>query len=105
MRKEKDMTTEKRKHLAVWISVIFIFVTLISLFYIVKEENHKCTGEDCPVCACVHQAEQTLKNLSTGMVVVFRPLVVLEAGVLLAAVCFLKLIPRSLVSQKVRLND
>lgn len=99
------MTTEKRKHLAVWISVIFIFVTLISLFYIVKEENHKCTGEDCPVCACVHQAEQTLKNLSTGMIVVFHPLVILEAGALVAVVCFLKLIPRSLVSQKVRLND
>ena len=44
MRKEKDMTTEKRKHLAAWFSIIFIFVTLASLFYIVKEENHKCTG-------------------------------------------------------------
>ena len=44
MRKEKDRTTEKRKHLAAWFSIIFIFVTLASLFYIVKEENHKCTG-------------------------------------------------------------
>ena len=33
MRKEKDMTTEKRKHLAAWFSIIFIFVTLASLFY------------------------------------------------------------------------
>ena len=32
------MTTEKRKHLAAWFSIIFIFVTLASLFYIVKEE-------------------------------------------------------------------
>ena len=99
------MTTEKRKHLAVWISVIFIFVTLASLFYIVKEENHKCTGEACPVCSCVHQAEQTLKNLSTGMVVFFRTLIVLESGVLLVAVYSQKLIPRSLVRQKVRLNN
>ena len=38
------MTTEKRKHLAAWFSIILIFVTLASLFYIVKEENHKCTG-------------------------------------------------------------
>ena len=28
MRKEKDMTMEKRKHLAAWFSIIFIFVTL-----------------------------------------------------------------------------
>lgn len=48
------MTTEKRKHLAAWFSIIFIFVTLASLFYIVKEENHKCTGEDCPdLCVCL----------------------------------------------------
>ena len=99
------MTTKNRKHLAAWLGIIFIFVTLASLFYIVKEENHKCTGEDCPICACVHQAEQTLKNLSTGTIVVFRTFMVLEAGALVAAVCFLKLIPRSLVSQKVRLND
>lgn len=31
MRKEKDMTTEKRKYLAAWFSIIFIFVTLASL--------------------------------------------------------------------------
>lgn len=54
------MTTEKRKHLAAWFSIIFIFVTLASLFYIVKEENHKCTGEDCPVCACVEGADKIL---------------------------------------------
>ena len=48
------MTTEKKKtSCKAWFSIIFIFVTLASLFYIVKEENHKCTGEDCPVCACV----------------------------------------------------
>ena len=99
------MITKKRKYLAAWISIIFIFVTFASLFYIAKEENHKCTGEDCPICACVHQAEQTLKNLSTGMIVAFCTLVVLEAGILVIPVCFIKLIPRSLVSQKVRLND
>ena len=99
------MITKKRKYLAAWISIIFIFVTFASLFYIAKEENHKCTGEDCPICACVHQAEQTLKNLSTGMIVAFRTLIALEAGILVIPVCFIKLIPRSLVSQKVRLND
>lgn len=99
------MTTKNRKHLAAWLSIIFIFVTLASLFYIVKEENHKCTGEDCPICACVHQAEQTLKNLSTGTIVIFHTFMVLEAGVLLADACFLKILPRSLVSQKVRLDD
>lgn len=33
------------------------------------EANHHCTGEACPVCANIHQAEQTLRNLSTGTIV------------------------------------
>lgn len=69
------MTTEKRKHLAAWFSIIFIFVTLASLFYIVKEENHKCTGEDCPVCACVEGADiflDYLSDQSKSMSVLYR---------------------------------
>ena len=99
------MTTKKSKQLAALISILFIFVTFASLFYIVKEENHKCTGENCPICASVHQAEQTLKNLSTGTIVAFRTIFVLIAVVsLFSAYCWI-LLTVSLVSQKVRMND
>ena len=105
MRKEKDMTTEKRKHLAAWVSIIFIFVTLASLFYIVKEENHKCTGEDCPVCACVHQVEQNLKNLGTGFAVDFCAIFSVLAIVSVICCQTENFFCTSLVSQKVRLNN
>lgn len=38
------MTTEKRKHLAAWFSIIFIFVTLASLFSILSKKIviHTC---------------------------------------------------------------
>ena len=99
------MTTEKRKHLAAWFSIIFIFVTLASLFYIVKEENHHCTGEDCPICANIHQAEQTLKNIGNGAItiVTVNPVCILFA--LLIVGQFLLVSDTSLVSQKVRLNN
>ena len=85
--------------------VIFIVVTWFSLFYIEKEENHICTGEDCPICACVHQVEQTIRNLGTGA----DPL----GGIFTVVMCFLAVhtwnfcqIPAtSLIRQKVRLND
>ena len=51
------------------VCILFLFVTFASLFYIVEEANHHCTGEACPVCANIHQAEQTLRNLSTGTIV------------------------------------
>ncbi len=94
-----------RKKSAVFICIIFLFVTFASLFYIAGEENHDCTGEDCPVCACVHQAEQTLRNIGTGKIVTpFVGTFIAESGILLALpvlyLCF-----TSLVNQKVRLND
>ena len=63
------MTGKKKKCIAAIICILFVFVTFASLFYIVKEADHECTGENCPICACVHQAHQTLKNLGTGTII------------------------------------
>ena len=71
-----------------------IFVTFASLFYVAREEDHNCTGKDCPICACVHQAKQVLRNLGTTPAV----------GFFVSPVIFIVL-SISLVHQKVRLND
>ena len=52
------MDTGKKKSMAAVICIFLIFVTFASLFYVAREENHNCTGKDCPICACVHQAKQ-----------------------------------------------
>lgn len=99
------MSTKTRKRSAMILCVIFVVVTWFSLFYIEKEENHICTGEDCPICACVHQVEQTIRDLGTGA----DPL----GGIFTVVMCFLAVhtwnscqIPAtSLIRQKVRLND
>ena len=61
------MNANRKKNIAVIACVLFVFVTLASLFYIAKEENHQCTGEDCPICACIRQAEQIVKNVGTAV--------------------------------------
>ena len=87
-------------------SMYFIlFVTFASLFYIIKEENHNCTGEDCPICANIHQAEQTLRNLGAGMVIHATVNPVLFMFVLAIAGQAFVVSNTSLVSQKVRLNN
>lgn len=101
----KEMYTKKQKILAAFICAVFILVTFFSVFFIVKEADHDCTGEGCPICACIHQAEETLKQLGTGTVGAsdFQPAVAMFA---LALVCAFLFVPyTSLVSQKVRLND
>ncbi len=87
------------------ISVLLIVITLASLFYIVKEENHYCTGDECPVCACIRQAEQTLRNLETGTAVNAAAHMLFKCTVMLLSVVYLFVGCVSLVSQKVRMND
>ena len=99
------MNANRKKNIAVIACVLFVFVTLASLFYIAKEENHQCTGEDCPICACVHQAKQVLRNLGTTPAVGFfaSPVIFIAETVALPGLWIILSI--SLVHQKVRLND
>ena len=69
------MTGKKKKCTAAIICILFVFVTFASLFYIVKEADHECTGENCPICACVHQAHLLSAELEkrTPRTVFMRP--------------------------------
>ena len=99
------MNTRTKRTFSVAVCILFLFVTFASLFYIVKEENHHCTDEDCPICANIHQAEQTLRNVGNGTITIaaINPMPILFA--LLITGQFLLVSDTSLVSQKVRLND
>lgn len=99
------MYTKKQRTLASLICAVFIIVTSFSLFFIVKEADHDCRGENCPICACIHQAEETLKQLGTGTVGVSAFLPFVETFVLALACTFLLVPCTSLISQKVRLNN
>ena len=88
------MDTGKKKSMAAVICIFLIFVTFASLFYVAREEDHNCTGKDCPICVYVHQAKQVLRNLGTTPAV----------GFFVSPVIFIVL-SISLVHQKVRLND
>ena len=96
---------KKFRKFSAMIAVLLVIATFASLFYIAEEENHDCTGEDCPICVCIHQTEQVLKNMTTGLVhvCVFQAVLV---GCVITGISLSWLIIRtSLVNQKVRLND
>ena len=99
------MNVNRKKNIAVIACVLFVFVTLASLFYIAKEENHQCTGEDCPICACIRQAEQIVKNVGTAVnYSVTAGLILVRRSGILATGC-LCVLCITLVSQKVRLDS
>ena len=96
---------EQLRQIAKQWKIILSVVTLASLFYIAKEENHQCTGEDCPICACIRQAEQIVKNVGTAVSYsVTAGLIFVRRSGILATGC-LCVLCITLVSQKVRLDS
>lgn len=99
------MYTKKQRKLVLLACIVYISVIFLSSVFIVREADHDCVGEDCPICACIAQAEQTLKQLGTGKA---ETLAWLPAVVLLILVIsyVFRFVPCStLQSCKVRLND
>ena len=85
--------------------LMMLVILLFSAFFIAVEAEHDCCGEDCPVCVCIRQCENTLHGVVDGTeaqlcFIVPVLLVLLIAGALAAAV------PQDTpVSGKVRLNN
>ena len=74
-------------------------------YFVAREEDHNCTGKDCPICACVHQAKQVLRNLGTTPAVGFFVSLVIFIAETVILPGFWIILSISLVHQKVRLND
>lgn len=82
-----------------------LFIVLFSSSYIAGHVHHHCTGEDCPVCACIHQCESMIRNMGDGVAVftaVVLPILVAFASASMPDLAFLWGTP---VSRKVRLNN
>lgn len=86
--------------------VHFIYCCDICLPFLYRKElNHECNGEDCPVCACIQQAQQMLKKLSTGTVVSQVAGLIVVVAVTSVFTRSLFIIKNSPIRQKVRLNN
>ncbi len=85
--------------------LMMLVLVLFSAFYIAAEADHDCCGEDCPICACIHQCENTLRGIGDGAAV--RSAAVAPAILILFAAAFViaAVSQDTLVSRKVRLNN
>ncbi len=86
-------------------ALLMLFIMLFSVFYIAAESDHDCTGEDCPICACIGQCENTLHQIGdviASCAVVILPIIYMHVSICLFAVIFPQ---ETLVSIKVRLNN
>ncbi len=103
MRRSDDL--KAIRIIACIMATVVLVVMLFSASYIAGHSHHHCTGEDCPVCACIHQCESIIKGLESSLIAlvsVILPLVILSTAKSLPAILFTWGTP---VSKKVRLND
>lgn len=99
------MYTKKQRTIALVTCMAVLFVTLFSILFITEEAEHACTGEGCHVCASIHHAEQSLKQLGNGLT---EPFIIVSLFFPAVLYCFTALfvIPCiTPISQKVRMNN
>ncbi|MDR1875722.1 MAG: hypothetical protein LBQ90_12015 [Synergistaceae bacterium] len=63
----------------VTISLCLLAVFLLTAFFILTHTDHDCGGDDCPVCAHIHDCSRTLRRFGLsralpGAFVVLLPL-------------------------------
>ncbi len=101
------MSTDRKisRVFACIVAAMVLFVVLFSAFFIVSHADHDCTGEDCPVCACMQQCENILHGVDEGSIYAASGIlpVILIVGFILASFCIV--ISDTPVSAKVRIND
>lgn len=104
MRKRNEHENSKR--ILLWvIGITFLFTLLFSRVFIAENANHVCTGDNCPICACVQQLEETENSLITPTEVTEILPVFREHSVVLPVLVSVVLIHRSLVFEKIKMNN
>ena len=101
----KSPVKEKTKKISGIMAVMMLFIMLFSAMFIVLHSDHDCTGEDCPVCACLALCQKTIKTMgnTNGTVACIATSVIPLLIVLSPVRLFLA--SDTLVSRKIRLND
>lgn len=93
----------KNRAAAVILAAIVLVVMLFSVSALSHAVHHDCTGEDCPVCICIHQYESTLSQIDGAQVFAVLPILLFlflllnkkPAGVIFQL---------TLITEKIRLN-
>lgn len=93
------------KILSIILSVTLIFILSCSFIYIVKEANHDCDGDNCLICLNIRQCEENIRIKTGGAINLFQLTAVMTALLFLPIFTENDIPKKTLIIQKVRLND
>ena len=90
---------------AVFAYAVLFLITIVSVVYIVHESVHVCSGDDCPVCACIRSVQNNLSQLTIDLAETMMPAVpAFERLSSVKSFC-VSVFCRTLVEQKIKLNN
>lgn len=101
------MFRKNQRIMSMVICVFFMLIAFVSLFFVGTESAHRCNNvQDCPICASIHDAEQTIRQMGGGIMTVFLAVILPVLSVYLMAVFVFSgdTVP-TLIALKVRLNN
>ena len=93
------------KKIALMLAVATMSLIVLSVVYVVKEANHDCTGENCPICVQIEQCLNNFRTLGTGTEIQGEIFVVEKFFELTIFLYVCLIVPFTLTKQKVRLDN
>ena len=86
-------------------AVAMVFAMFFSSFFIASHVDHDCTGEDCPICACIQQCENTIRGIGSGIAATSAVIMPLMIALVITSFGVLSFQWNTPVSAKVRMNN
>jgi len=85
--------------------MLILCVMLFSTLFIAAEADHDCKGEDCPICACIQQCENSIRQIGNGSALQMAIVAPFVFIIVSAFFVVFDLPQETLVLRKVRLNN
>ncbi len=86
-------------------AIMMLLVMLSSAYFLAAHADHDCDGEDCPVCACIHQCENLIRGVGDCAAAVSAVLLPVFLTFLFLSCGIGPMIGDTPVSMKVRMNN
>ncbi len=100
-----DPDMKRVKFTACIMAVLMLFYMLIMFYFVASHADHDCKGEDCPICACIHQCENNIRGMGNAAITATAVLIPFCAALLSMSLGVLTFISDTPVSRKVRLDN
>ena len=87
------------------VCALLLTLTLFSAYYVAAESEHECHEEDCPVCAVLEVCEAVLNHMGSALPVMAVASIACITYALAEKPGMVLIPERSLVEEKIRMND